>query len=396
MRVRTLDDLDLKDKRVLVRVDFNVPLRDDRITDDTRIRSTIPTIDELRKRGARIILMSHLGRPKGEIRDELRLRPAAARLGDLLGTQVSYSHEITGPATRKMVEDLKSGEVGLIENLRFDPREEKNDEGFAQELATLGDCFVSDAFGAAHRAHASTVGVANHLPSAAGLLMEKEIRALSWVLVEASQPFVVILGGAKVSDKISVIENLMKRAQRILIGGGMANTFLKAAGHDIGASMVEEDTIGTAKDLMERAASQGVDLHIPVDGRVATEFTESAEPRVAKVGTFEANEMMLDIGPETIEQFSTALSGAQTIVWNGPMGVFEFEQFAEGTRAIANVVANSTAYSLIGGGDSVAAVEQMGLADQISHISTGGGASLEFLEGQELPGVSVLLEQEGK
>jgi phosphoglycerate kinase len=396
MRVRTLDDLDLQSKRVLVRVDFNVPLRDGRITDDTRIRSTLPTIQALRERGAKVVLMSHLGRPKGEVKDELRLRSVGARLGDLLQIQVSYSHEVTGPATKKMVEDLQPGDVGLIENLRFDPREEKNDPEFAEELAELGDVFVSDAFGAAHRAHASTVGVARYLPAAAGLLMEKEIKALSWVLDEARQPFVVILGGAKVSDKIGVIENLLKRAQRILIGGGMANTFLKAAGYDVGASLVEDDNVETAKDLISRAEAKGLELHIPVDGRVTTEFAESAESRIAKIGDFASDEMMLDIGPETIEQFSKALDGAETVVWNGPMGVFEFDQFAEGTRAIANVVAHSDAYSLIGGGDSVAAVEQMGLADRISHISTGGGASLEFLEGQELPGVSALLEQEGE
>jgi phosphoglycerate kinase len=394
MRVRTLDDLDLKDKRALVRVDFNVPLRDGRITDDTRIRSTIPTIQELQGRGASVVLMSHLGRPKGEEREELRLRPVAAHLGTLLDTQISYSREITGPASRKMIDDLKSGEIGLIENLRFDAREEKNEESFAKELASLGDCFVADAFGAAHRAHASTVGVAAHLPSAAGLLMEKEINALSWVLEDAPQPFVVILGGAKVSDKIGVIENLLNRAHRLIIGGGMANTFLKASGHDVGSSMVEDDNVTTARDLMQRAKNLGVDIRIPVDGVVASEFDANAESRVIHMDDFEPNDMMLDIGPETVNDFTDALSGAKTIVWNGPMGVFEFEQFANGTRSIAQVVADSDAYSLIGGGDSVAAVEQMGLADRISHISTGGGASLEFLEGQELPGVSVLLEGE--
>jgi phosphoglycerate kinase len=394
MRVRTLDDLDLKDKRALVRVDFNVPLRDGRITDDTRIRSTIPTIQELQGRGASVVLMSHLGRPKGEEREELRLRPVAAHLGTLLDTQISYSREITGPASRKMIDDLKSGEIGLIENLRFDAREEKNEESFAKELASLGDCFVADAFGAAHRAHASTVGVAAHLPSAAGLLMEKEINALSWVLEDAPQPFVVILGGAKVSDKIGVIENLLNRAHRLIIGGGMANTFLKASGHDVGSSMVEDDNVTTARDLMQRAKNLGVDIRIPVDGVVASEFDANAESRVIHMDDFEPNDMMLDIGPETVNDFTDALSGAKTIVWNGPMGVFEFEQFANGTRSIAQVVADSDAYSLIGGGDSVAAVEQMGLADRISHISTGGGASLEFLEGQELPGVSVLLEDE--
>lgn len=394
MRVRNLDDLDLNGKRALVRADFNVPLKSGRITDDTRIRATVPTIEALRERGASVVLMSHLGRPKGQVNDELRLRPIAAHLGSLLDTQVSYAHEVTGPAARKMTEDLNSGEIGVIENLRFDPREEKNDPDFAAELASLGDCYVSDAFGAAHRAHASTVGVASLLPSAAGLLMEKEIKALSWVLADASQPFVVVLGGAKVSDKIGVIENLLKRAQRIIIGGGMANTFLKAAGHDVGASLVEDDNVSTARDLMERARQSGVDLRIPVDGVVARSFDASAESRTTKVGEFEPDEMMLDIGPDSIVDFTDGLEGAQTIVWNGPMGVFEFEQFANGTRAIAQVVADSPAFSLIGGGDSVAAIEQMGLAGRISHISTGGGASLEFLEGQDLPGVSVLLESD--
>jgi phosphoglycerate kinase len=394
MRVRTIDDLDLSQMRVLVRADFNVPLKNGRIADDTRIRATVPTIKTLLERGASVVLMSHLGRPKGEVREELRLRPVAAHLGSLLGMQVSYAHEVVGPAAKKMADDLKPGEVGLIENLRFDPREENNDPAMASELATLGDCYVSDAFGAAHRAHASTVGVASHLPSAAGLLMEKEIKALSWVLEDAPQPFVVILGGAKVSDKIAVIENLLGRAQRLIIGGGMANTFLKAAGKDVGASLVGDGNVPTARDLMERAADAGVDLRIPLDGVVATSFDEHAESRTIGVDEFRSDDIMLDIGPKTIEHFIEALEGARTIVWNGPMGVFEFDQFSNGTRAIAQVVADADAYSLIGGGDSVAAVEQMGLADRISHISTGGGASLEFLEGQELPGVAVLLENE--
>jgi phosphoglycerate kinase len=393
MRVRTLDDLELNGKRALVRADFNVPMRNGRISDDTRIRATVPTIKQLIERGASVVLMSHLGRPKGQAVDELRLRPVAAHLGDLLGIEVSYAHEVSGPAARKMVDDLQPGQVGVIENVRFDPREEKNDPELARELSLLGDCYVSDAFGAAHRAHASTVGVAEHLPSAAGLLMEKEIKALSWVLSDASQPFVVILGGAKVSDKIGVIENLLGRAQRLIIGGGMANTFLKAAGHDVGASMVEDDNIATAKDLMSRAQQAGVEIRIPVDGVVAKSFDADAEARTISVNDFEPDDMMLDIGPETVDQFRKSLQDAQTIVWNGPMGVFEFEQFANGTREIAQAVASSEAYSLIGGGDSVAAIEQMGLADQISHISTGGGASLEFLEGQDLPGVKVLLAE---
>jgi phosphoglycerate kinase len=394
VKIRTLDDLDFKDKRVLVRADFNVPVRDGRITDDTRIRSTIPTIERLLEGGASVVLMSHLGRPKGEVKEELRLRPVAAQVGSLLGIEVGYARDVTGAAARKMVEDLKPGDVGLIENLRFDPREEKNDPELARELADLADCYVSDAFGAAHRAHASTVGVAELIPSAAGMLMEKEVSALSRVLTEAESPFVVILGGAKVSDKIGVIESLMNRAHRLLIGGGMANTFLKAAGHDVGSSLVEDDNVSTARSLMDRASDQGVELLIPTDGVVATEFSAESSSRVAQVGQFEPDEMMLDIGPDTIRIFSEALDDARTIVWNGPMGVFELEPFASGTKAIAHVVAESSAFSLIGGGDSVAAVEQMGLASQISHISTGGGASLEFLEGKKLPGVAVLQQKD--
>jgi phosphoglycerate kinase len=394
MRVRTLSDLDLCGRRVITRVDFNVPLNDGTITDDTRIRSTLPTIQALRDAGASIVLMSHLGRPKGEVRDDLRLKPIAAHLGSLLGTTVSYAHDVTGPAARQMAAGLQFGEVGLIENLRFDPREEQNDEGFARELAELGDCYVSDAFGAAHRAHASTVGVATILPAAAGLLMETENKALSSVLSDAEQPFVVILGGAKVSDKIGVIRSLLDRAHRLLIGGGMANTFLKAAGVDVGASLVEDENLSTARGIAESARSKGVDLLIPTDAVVAREFSADAEHRVTAIDALEEDEMVLDIGPGTVRTFSRAIEDAKTIVWNGPMGVFELAPFAEGTRAIAHSVAASDAYSLIGGGDSVAAIEQMGLAEQISHISTGGGASLEFLEGKQLPGVRVLMGDE--
>jgi phosphoglycerate kinase len=392
MRIRTLDDLDLNGKRALVRVDFNVPLKKGTITDDTRIRATLPTLRALKERGASLVLMSHLGRPKGQVNEELRLRPVAARLGELLGETVSYAHEVTGPAATKMVEDLGPGDVGIIENLRFDPREEKNDPEFATELAKLGDCYVSDAFGAAHRAHASTVGIAAHLPSAAGLLMQKEISALSWVLSDAEQPFIVILGGAKVSDKIGVIKSLITRAQRLIIGGGMANTFLKAQGVGVGTSLVEDDNVETARSLADDAQRAGVALHLPLDGVVAAELSAEAEARSVRFDEISDSEMILDIGPNTITDFVSALDGARTIVWNGPMGVFEIPQFAAGTRAIAEAVANSDAYSLIGGGDSVAAIEQLGLADQISHISTGGGASLEFLEGKQLPGVAVVLE----
>jgi phosphoglycerate kinase len=393
MDVRMLDDLDFAGRRVLVRADFNVPMRDGAITDDTRVRSTLPTIRRLRDGGAAVILMSHLGRPKGEVRDDLRLAPVAEQLGEFLGSGVAYARDIVGEEARHLAASLEPGEVGLIENVRFDPREEKNDPGFAGQIAELGECFVSDAFGAAHRAHASTVGVAHLLPSAAGLLMEKEITALGRVLSGAERPFVVLLGGAKVSDKIGVIENLLGRADKILIGGGMANTFLRASGEAVGESLVEPENIETARAVLERASEMGVEILLPTDAIVAFEMSEEATTRRVSVGQVQANDRIFDIGPETITRFTEAVAGAKTVVWNGPMGVFEIEQFAAGTRAIAEAVASSGAFSLVGGGDSVAAVEQMGVADRISHISTGGGASLEFLEGKTLPGVAVLAKQ---
>jgi phosphoglycerate kinase len=393
MDIRTLDDLDFAGRRVLVRADFNVPLRDGKIIDDTRVRSTLPTIRRLRDGCAAVILMSHLGRPKGEVRDDLRLAPVAARLSDLLGTDVGYARDIVGEQARQMAARLEARDIGLIENVRFDAREEKNDPEFARQIAELGERFVSDAFGAAHRAHASTVGVAHLLPSAAGLLMENEIAALGRVLSGAERPFVVLLGGAKVSDKIGVIENLLGRADTILIGGGMANTFLQAAGEDIGESLVEPENIETARVVLERARQAGVEILLPSDTIVAFELSEDAPTRRVPVGQVQANDRIFDIGPDTITRFTQSLAGAKTIVWNGPMGVFEIELFANGTRAIAEAVAGSAAFSVVGGGDSVAAVEKMGVADRISHISTGGGASLEFLEGKTLPGVAVLAKK---
>jgi phosphoglycerate kinase len=390
MDIRTIDDLDVEGRRVLVRADFNVPIRDGEITDDTRIRATIPTIERLLERGASIILMSHLGRPKGQVRDELRLAPVAAHLKDVLGRDIRYARDVVRDEAQSLAGAIQPGEVGLIENVRFDPREEKNDAQFARELAGLGDCFVSDAFGAAHRAHASTVGVADLLPSAAGLLMEREIAALSRVLTDAEHPFALLLGGAKVSDKIGVIENFLNRADAILIGGGMANTFLSASGEAIGESLVEPENIDVARGILERASDAGVTVMLPVDVVVAFEMSESAQSRRVPMRQVQANDRIFDIGPETVELFSRELERARTIVWNGPMGVFEIEQFSSGTRAIAEAVGRSSAFSLVGGGDSVAAVEQMGIADQISHISTGGGATLEFLEGKTLPGVAAL------
>jgi phosphoglycerate kinase len=389
--MRTLDDLDLRGKRALVRVDYNVPLdKDGQITDDTRIRATLPTIRALLERGATVVLMSHLGRPRGKPNPALSLRPAAERLRSLLGRPVTILDDCVGPAVEAAVKALKPGEVALLENLRFHAEEEANDPAFARQLAALGDVYVNDAFGAAHRAHASTEGVAHLLPSAAGLLMQAELEALGRVLHRPEPPVAIILGGAKISDKIGVIQNLLGRANAILIGGGMANTFLKAQGKEIGRSLVEDDKLPEARRLLGEAEARGVTLALPVDVVVASEISADAPRRTVPVDAVGPEDMILDIGPGTAEQFAAIIAAARTIVWNGPMGVFEVEPFAAGTRAVAQAVADSPAYSLVGGGDSVAAIEQAGLADRISHVSTGGGASLEFLEGQTLPGVKVL------
>jgi phosphoglycerate kinase len=390
--MRTLADLDLQGKRALVRVDYNVPLdTGGQIADDTRIRATLPTIRALLERGvASVVLMSHLGRPGGKPNPALSLRPAAARLGELLGRPVTMLDDCVGPAVEAAVKALGPGDAALLENLRFHAEEEANDPAFARQLAALGDVYVNDAFGAAHRAHASTEGVARLLPSAAGLLMQAEIEALSRVLHRPEPPVAIILGGAKISDKIGVIDNLLGRADAILIGGGMANTFLKAQGKAIGRSLVEEDKVAEAGRLIDAAAARGVTLALPVDVVVAPEVAAAAPRRTVSVDAVGASDRILDIGPATAERFAALIGGARTIVWNGPMGVFEVEPFAAGTRAVAMAVADSPAYSLVGGGDSVAAIEQAGLADRISHVSTGGGASLEFLEGQTLPGVKVL------
>jgi phosphoglycerate kinase len=385
--------MDVARKRVLVRADFNVPLDHGEITDDTRIRATLPTIELLRERGARIILMSHLGRPKGQVREELRLAPVAKALSDLLGAPVNYVRDIVGFDVDEQIAGLSMGDVALIENVRFDPREEKNDPEFAKELAALGDCFVNDAFGAAHRAHASTVGVTEYLPSSAGLLLQREVDALSHVLNDAERPFALILGGAKVSDKIGVINHLLERVDRVLVGGGMANTFLKAKGIDVGKSLVEEDNVDVAADMLARAEERGVDLVLPADAVVATQMSEDAEATTVIVERVGPQQAIFDIGPESVKRFAGALRPARTIVWNGPMGVFEIAKFSGGTRGVADAVAASDGFTLVGGGDSVAAVEQLGVADQISHISTGGGASLEFLEGKNLPGIAALQEK---
>ena len=391
MALRTLDDVDVTNKRVLMRADFNVPLKNGEVSDDSRIQATLPTIKKLLEQNATLVLMSHLGRPKGA-EDKYRLGPVAARLSELLGQEVRYE-ATQGPATSKtaqFVQDAPEGSVTLLENLRFDSRETKNDPEFAGELAAYGEVYVDDAFGAAHRAHASTEGVAHLLPSAAGLLLAQEVEVLSSLLENPEKPFKVILGGAKVSDKIGVIENLLDLADDILIGGAMAYTFFKAQGGEVGKSLVEEDKLDTAKDVLERAEQKGVKIHLPQDSLCAKEIEEGVETEVFPSDEIPEGYMGLDAGPEAVSHYQEVLKDAKTIFWNGPLGVFETPPFDRGTKAIAQTVASSDAYSIVGGGDSVAAVNASGLADEISHISTGGGASLEFLEGQTLPGIAAL------
>lgn len=393
MNKKTIKTISWAGKKALVRVDFNVPLSDDgRITDDTRIRAALPTIRYLLEQGAAVILMSHLGRPKGGPDPRYSMKVTADHLATLIAEPVTFVSTTTGPAAKTAAAALQPGSVLVLENTRFDPREEKNDPTMAQELAELGDVFVNDAFGSAHRAHASTVGVAELLPAVAGFLMDRELTYLGAALEAPKQPFVAILGGAKISDKIGVIQNLLDRVDAILVGGGMANTFLAAMGYNMGKSLVESDALSIAAELMQRGADV---IRLPVDLRVAAEFAADAENRVVSIEDVPADWMALDIGPATIAHYSNWLSGARTVVWNGPMGVFEFPVFAQGTVAIADMLAGlHGATTIVGGGDSAAAIRQAGLEDQLSHISTGGGASLEFLEGKELPGVAVLNDRD--
>jgi len=388
MTNRSVRDADVSGKRVFVRVDFNVPLDGATITDDTRIRAAIPTINLLTERGARIILCSHLGRPKGKVDEVFRLQPVAAHLSELLGRPVQMATDVIGPDAQKRSTELKDGDVLLLENVRFEAGEEKNDPELAKQLASLAHIYVNDAFGAAHRAHASTAGIAEHLPSYAGLLMDEEVSALQRLVTEPARPFVTILGGAKVSDKLGVIENLIPKVDALLIGGGMANTFLLAQGREIGTSLAEHDFMEKAKSLLSLAQERGVQISLPVDAIVAE--TMDAKGATVDIGSVGAGQAIFDIGPKTAEQFAAIISDAKTVFWNGPMGVFERPAFAAGTRAVAEAVAGSAAFTVVGGGDSVAAVEQMGVASKISHISTGGGASLEFVEGRELPGLVAL------
>lgn len=389
MNKQTICDVDVNGKRVLVRVDFNVPMSGGMVTDDTRIRAALPTIQYLLDHNAKVILMSHLGRPKG-VDDKLRLAPIAARLSALLGQPVKTANDCVGDAVVRTVSGLKPQEVLLLENLRFHKEEEKNDPAFAQQLAQLGDVYVNDAFGTAHRAHASTEGVTHYLPAVSGLLMEKELNFLGKAISHPEHPFIAILGGAKVSDKIGVIKHFMAQADHVLIGGGMANTFAKAYGYEVGDSLVENDKLDVAKELIVQSNGK---LVFPTDAVVADKFDNDAQSQVVEIFQVQPGWRILDIGPKSVELFKMYLNDAKTIAWNGPLGVFEFPRFAQGTIAIARALADSHATTIIGGGESVAAVEQAGVAERMTHISTGGGASLEFLEGKTLPGVAALLDK---
>jgi len=390
MNKKTVRDIPVAHKRVIVRVDFNVPLAEGKVTDDTRIRAALPTIQYLMDNDARVVLMSHLGRPKGKVQKELCMAPVGERLSDLLGRQVKVMRECIGSEVRATAESLADGEVMLLENLRFHPEEKENDSAFARELASLAEIYVNDAFGTAHRAHASTVGVAAWLPAVAGFLMEKEISFLGKALENPERPFIAILGGAKISDKIGVIENLLTKVDRLLVGGGMANTFFKAQGLEVGDSLVQDEALDTARNLLARAGDR---LLLPADVIVANEFANDAASMTVKVDDVPVGWRILDIGADAVEHFTEALAGARTVVWNGPMGVFELPSFAGGTLALARALAGLDATTIIGGGDSAAAIQQAGLADKMTHISTGGGASLEMLEGKALPGVVALQEK---
>lgn len=393
---KSVEDLDVKGKRVLVRCDFNVPLKDGEITNDKRIVAALPTIKYLMEQGAKVILCSHLGRPKGEYKPEFSLAPVAKRLSEYLGVDVPLAEDenVVGDNAKKMAADLQDGQVMLLENVRYRAEETKNEENFSKELASLADLFVNDAFGTAHRAHCSTTGVASYLPAACGYLIQKEIRFMGGALADPKRPLVAILGGAKVSDKIGVISNLIDKCDTIIIGGGMAYTFMKYLGHNIGTSLLEADWVDKAGEMMQTAKDKGVKFLIPIDNRCGKEYKEDTEVLVCKSDDIPDGWMGLDIGPKTEKLFADAIDGAGTVIWNGPMGVSEWDHFASGTIAVAKAIADSGAISIIGGGDSVAAVTKLGFADQMSHISTGGGASLEFLEGKELPGIAALQDKD--
>ncbi len=391
MNKKTIEDIQVQGKRVLVRCDFNVPQDENgNISDDRRIVAALPTIQYLMKNGAKVVLCSHLGRPKRGFEEKFSLAPVAKRLSELLDKQVVLAKDVVGESAKSSVARMNEGDVVLFENVRFYKEEEKNDPEFAKQLASLADIYVNDAFGTAHRAHASTAGVADYLPAVSGYLIKKEIEYLGKVLTSPEKPFAAILGGAKVSDKIGVIENLIEKVDSLIIGGGMAYTFLKAKGYNIGTSICEYDKLDLANELMEKAKQKGVNLMLPVETVIGKEFKADTESKVVPSTEIPDGWMGLDIGPATVRQFSEEVKKAKTVIWNGPMGVFEFPEFAKGTKAIAAALAESDATTIIGGGDSAAAVEQMGFAERMTHISTGGGASLEFLEGKELPGIACL------
>jgi phosphoglycerate kinase len=398
MNKKTIEDIDVSGKRVLVRVDFNVPQDDSgRITDDRRIRAALPTIQYLIEHGAKTILVSHLGRPKGkpEDREKFTLKPVAERLSELLGKVVPLAPDCVGSAVEQMVQAMKDGDVILLENVRFHPEEEKNDPEFAKQLASLADVYVNDAFGTAHRAHASTEGVTKYLPGVAGYLMQKEIEYLGGALADPKRPFIAVLGGAKVKDKIPVLENLVGKVDRLIIGGGMAYTFLKAQGKEIGQSLLDADSLDFCREMLTKASEKillPVDV-VVADGNPFEKGPDAVQTQVVPVDAIPPDWQGVDIGPETQQRFAEAVRGAGTVVWNGPMGIFEFEKFAVGTRAMAQALADSGAVTIVGGGDSAAAVEQLGFAEKMTHISTGGGASLEFLEGKVLPGVAALQDK---
>ncbi len=392
---KTIEDIDVKGKRVLARCDFNVPLKDGEITNDKRIVAALPTIKYLIEHGAKVILCSHLGRPKGEYKPEFSLAPVAKRLSEYLGKEVKLAEdkEVVGENAKAMAAALQEGDVMLLENVRYRAEETKNDPVFSKELASIADIFVNDAFGTAHRAHCSTTGVADYLPAVCGYLIQKEISFMGGALADPKRPLVAILGGAKVSDKIGVITNLIDKCDTIIIGGGMAYTFMKYLGHNIGTSLLEEDWVEKAGEMMNEAKEKGVKFLIPEDNRCGKEYKEDTEVMVCKSDDIPDGWMGLDIGPKSEKLFVDAIQGAGTVIWNGPMGVSEWDNFASGTIAVANAIAESGAISIIGGGDSVAAITKLGFADKMSHISTGGGASLEFLEGKELPGIAALMDK---
>ena len=393
MALRTIQSADLSGKTILVRVDFNVPIKDGVVGDDTRIRAALPTLEHLlEQKGSRLVLMSHLGRPKGGFDPAFSLSPVAARLAELIGRPVQQASDVIGNAVEEELKGLDAGGILMLENVRFYKEETENDPGFAEKLSKLGDVYVNDAFGSAHRAHASTEGIAKFLPSYAGLLLEKEVRFFQPVVTSPDKPFVAVIGGAKVSSKIGVLETLLPNCSALIIGGGMAYTFLKVMGHSVGSSLLEEDHLDTAKSLLDKAKEKGVEVLLPLDHIVASEFSENAAPEAVDSVDIPDGKMGMDIGPKTVAKFKEVIGGAKTVLWNGPMGVFEFDNFAGGTLEVAKAIAECQGTSIVGGGDSVAAANKFQLSERMSHVSTGGGASLEFLEGKVLPGIAALEE----